>query len=64
MEGGTRKYLIHTSPLPNPPPSPPHQELIGILFFLQPTSIEHLLSSIEHLLYAKVLEMLRLQQII
>ena len=57
MEGGTRKYLIHTSPLPNPPRSPPHQELIGILFFLQPTSIEHLL-------YAKVLEMLRLQQII
>lgn len=52
MEGGTGKYRTHTSPLPNPAP---HQELTGILFFLLPTSVEHLL-------YAKVLEMLGLQQ--
>lgn len=52
VEGGARKYLTHTSPLPNPAP---HQELTGILFFLQ-------LTSVEHLLYAKVLEMLGLQQ--
>ena len=52
VEGGTRKYLIHTSPLSTPPPN---QELIEILFSLQPTSIGHLL-------YVKVLEMLGLRQ--